>query len=74
MLCKSFGEIICKRVGEMLCKRLGETLYLNFTQASRMIQEILNLSQLPSPDECLVYMMNIVLLTFTSEYVANFLL
>ena len=58
----------------MLCKRLGETLYLNFTQASRMIQEILNLSQLPSPDECLVYMMNIVLLTFTSEYVANFLL
>ena len=54
MLCKSFGEMICKRVGDMLCKRFGETLYINFMQASSMILESLNLSQLLSPDKGLV--------------------
>ena len=54
MLCKVVGDKLYKGLGDMLCKRLGETLYQNFTQALSRIQESLNLSQLPSPDEGLV--------------------
>ena len=50
-----FREMLFIRFGEMLCKRLGETLDLNFMQALGMIQEGLNLSQIPCPDDGLGY-------------------
>ena len=52
-------ERLGERFGEMLCTRLCEMLdpdmlQVYFRQASSRIQESLNLSQLPSPDEGLV--------------------
>ena len=53
------SERLCERIGVMLCLRLGEKfnqkMLQAFRQASTMIQESLNLSQVPSPDGCLVY-------------------
>ena len=56
---KGLSERLPDMLGEMLCKRLGEVLDLYmlqvwFRQASILIQESLNLLQLPSPDEGLV--------------------
>ena len=46
-----FGEILCKK----LCKMLDPNmLHVYFRKTFRRIQESLNLSQLQSPDECLV--------------------
>ena len=45
-----------KRFGEMLCEMLdSDMLKVHFRQASSRIQDSLNLSQLPSPDEGLVF-------------------
>ena len=54
------GERLGERFGEIFCKKLYEMLDPNmlqayFRQASRRIQESLNVSQLPSPDEGLIY-------------------
>ena len=59
-LVETLGEGLSERFGEMLCKRFGEMLdpnmlQLYFRQASWRIQESLYLSQLPSPDEDLVF-------------------
>ena len=53
-------ERLGKRFGEMLCQRLCEMLdpymlQIYFRRASGRIQESLNLPQLPSPDEGLVF-------------------
>jgi hypothetical protein len=62
-LCETLGEglsdRLCERFGEMFCDRKDEMLdpnmiLVSFWQYSSMIQESLNLSQLPSPDEGLV--------------------
>ena len=61
--CVRFGELsdrLCERLGEMLCDRKDEMLdpnmiLVSFWQSSSMIQESLKLSQLPSPDEGLVF-------------------
>ena len=52
---------LCERSGEMLFTRLCEMLdpdmlQVYFSQASIMIQESWNLSQLPSPDKGLVFL------------------
>ena len=45
------GDMLCLRIGEMFDQKMLQA----FRQASTMIQESLNLSQVPSPDGCLVY-------------------
>ena len=57
---EELSERLPDMCGEMLCKRMGEVLDLYmlqvcFRQASSLIQESLNLSQLPSPDEGLIF-------------------
>ena len=59
-LCERLRERLRERLGEMLRKRLCKMMDPNmiqvyFRQASSRIQESLYLSQLPSPDEGLVY-------------------
>ena len=48
---KRFGEMLCKIFFEMLDPNM---LHIYLKKTSRRIQESLNLSQLPSPDEGLV--------------------
>ena len=60
-LSERLRERLGERFGEMLCTRLCEMLdpdmlQVYFRQASSRIQESLNLSQLPSPEEGLVFL------------------
>ena len=50
-------ERLVERFGEMFCKRLGDTYKLH--ASFKYVQEGLNVSQLPSPDEGLVFKLSI---------------
>jgi hypothetical protein len=62
---EKFGKILCKGLYDMLDPNM---LHVYFRQASRRIQEILNLFQFPNPDDFFLFFS-----TITVGYVTLFL-